>query len=63
MSQFIMYVRAVVGRSTRGATMVEYALLVALIALVVVVALGPLGDSIGGLFDQAGDEVDGVTTG
>ncbi|MBM3683353.1 MAG: Flp family type IVb pilin [Actinobacteria bacterium] len=44
----------------RGATMVECALLVALIALVVVVALGPLGTAISGLFDDAGTTVSSV---
>ena len=44
----------------RGATMVEYALLVALIALVVVVALGPLGNAISGLFNDAGTTVSSV---
>ena len=44
----------------RGATMVEYALLVALIALVVVVALGPLGSAISGLFNDAGTTVSSV---
>lgn len=41
----------------RGASMVEYALLVALIGLVVLVALGPLGDAIGGMFTDAADAV------
>jgi pilus assembly protein Flp/PilA len=35
-----------------GASMVEYGLLVALIAVVVMVALGPLGTAIAGLFTQ-----------
>ncbi|GEM_PF-931178 len=41
----------------RGASMVEYALLVALIGLVVLVALGPLGDAISGMFTDAADAV------
>ena len=37
-------------KDEEGATMVEYALLVALIAVVVVVALGPLGERIRDMF-------------
>lgn len=37
-------------RDDRGASMVEYGLLVALIAVVVAVAAGPLGTAIAGLF-------------
>jgi pilus assembly protein Flp/PilA len=36
----------------RGATMVEYGLMVALIAVVVAVAAGALGTGIAGLFDE-----------
>jgi pilus assembly protein Flp/PilA len=38
--------------SDKGATMVEYGLMVALIAVVVMVAVGPLGEAISGLFDE-----------
>ena len=44
------YLRAVFGRSERGAALVEYALLLALIAVVCIVALTTLGK-------QASDEV------
>lgn len=37
-------------RDTRGQGMVEYALILALIAVVVAVALGPLGTTISNLF-------------
>lgn len=37
-------------RRDRGATMVEYGLMVALIAVVVLAAVGPLGTAIAGLF-------------
>ena len=36
--------------SEKGATMVEYGLMVALIAVIVAVAVGPLGTAISGLF-------------
>lgn len=39
-------------KSEKGAAMVEYGLLVALIAVVVLIALGPLGLGIQGLFNQ-----------
>ncbi len=41
----------------RGATMVEYGLLVALIAIVVVAALLVLGPAIADLFNDAADEL------
>jgi pilus assembly protein Flp/PilA len=47
-------------RSERGASMVEYALLVGLIALVAVVAVGLLGTSISNLFSNANNCVSGV---
>jgi pilus assembly protein Flp/PilA len=36
----------------RGATMVEYGIMVALIAVVVLAAVGPLGEAIADLFDE-----------
>jgi pilus assembly protein Flp/PilA len=36
--------------SERGATMVEYGIMVALIAVIVMVAVGPLGEAIAELF-------------
>jgi pilus assembly protein Flp/PilA len=50
--------RALLGSRDRGATAVEYALIVAVIAMVVVVAAIALGDSIADLFDSAKDCVD-----
>ncbi len=47
-------------RSERGASMVEYALLVGLIAIVAVVAVGLLGTSISNLFTNANNCVSGV---
>ena len=49
------YIAGVKDRFTseeKGATMVEYGLMVALIAVVVAVAVGPLGLAIQGLFND-----------
>lgn len=47
-------------RNERGATMVEYGLLIAFIALVVGVAAIALGGGISNLFDDANTSVDSV---
>ena len=47
-------------RSERGASMVEYALLVGLIAVVAVVAITALGGGISGLFHSANNAVGNV---
>jgi pilus assembly protein Flp/PilA len=49
-------------RTERGASMVEYALLVGLIAVVAVVAVSLLGTSISGLFSNANKCVGSLTT-
>ena len=49
-------------RIERGATMVEYALLVGLIAVVAVVAVAALGGGIKGLFGQANTCVGGLNS-
>jgi pilus assembly protein Flp/PilA len=49
-------------RTERGASMVEYALLVGLIAVVAVVAIGLLGGGISSLFGHAGNCVNGLAT-
>ena len=46
--------------SDEGATAVEYGLMVALIAVVIIGAVTLLGESISGLFDGVSGEVDGV---
>ncbi len=48
-------------RSERGASMVEYALLVGLIAIVAIVTVTLLGKSIQGLFNTANNCVNGAT--
>ena len=49
-------------RSERGASMVEYALLVGLIAVVAVVAVAALGGGITGLFNTANTCVGGMNS-
>jgi Flp pilus assembly pilin Flp len=44
-------------RRTRGATAVEYALIIALIAGVIISALGALGNKTEGLYDQTNTEM------
>ena len=49
-------------RTERGASMVEYALLVGLIAVVAVVAVAALGGGISGLFSNANTCVGGLNS-
>jgi pilus assembly protein Flp/PilA len=49
-------------RTERGASMVEYALLVGLIAVVAVVAVSLLGNGISGLFSHASNCVGSLNT-
>ncbi len=49
-------------RTERGASMVEYALLVGLIAVVAVVAIAALGGGISGLFSNANNCVGNSAT-
>jgi len=49
-------------RTERGATMVEYALLIGLIAVVAVVAVAALGGSIKGLFSSTNTCVGGLNS-
>ncbi len=56
--QFVSpYVRARVGGNERGASLVEYALLVALIAIVCLVAIAFLGSSASTRFSSVGSSV------
>jgi pilus assembly protein Flp/PilA len=52
------YIRARFGRSERGAALVEYALLVALIAVVCIVAIGLLGSRANEKFSSIAEELD-----
>ena len=47
-------------RKDRGATAVEYGLLVGLIAIVLIVAVGALGGNISALFGRISGDVNGI---
>lgn len=47
--------------SDEGASLVEYALLLVLIALAAIIAIRALGSSVSDTFDDAQDQLDGVT--
>jgi pilus assembly protein Flp/PilA len=51
------YLRAKFGRDERGASLVEYALLVALIAVVCIVAIAFLGKSASSKFSNVGSNL------
>jgi len=55
------YIRAVFGRSERGAALVEYALLLALIAVVCIVALSTLGRQARSKFSSVGTSIGSAT--
>jgi pilus assembly protein Flp/PilA len=54
------YLRALFGRSERGAALVEYALLLALIAVVCIVALTTLGKQASSKFTDIGNSLTGA---
>jgi pilus assembly protein Flp/PilA len=54
---FVPYVRARFGKDERGASLVEYALLVALIAVVCIVAINFLGSSSSSKFNSVGSSI------
>ena len=47
-------------RDESGATMIEYGLIAALVAVAAIVALESLGTSITGIFTTVGTKIDGV---
>ena len=51
------FIRARFGRSERGASLVEYALLVALIAVVCIVAITFIGSRASGKFSEVGSRL------
>lgn len=50
MVAFVAGVKDRITREEKGATMVEYGIMVALIAVIVIVAVGPLGTAIRDMF-------------
>ncbi len=59
-TQCAPYLRAKLGRSERGAALVEYALLLALIAVVCIVALTVLGNQSSDKFSRIGNSIAGT---
>jgi pilus assembly protein Flp/PilA len=57
------YVRARFGDTERGASLVEYALLVALIAVVCIVAITFIGESGNEQLNKVGSSIDGAGSG
>ena len=57
LSQFVLWLRTFVLTEEEGQTMAEYALLLALIAIIVIVALNVLGPAIGNLFNDIADDL------
>ena len=55
------WMRARFANSDRGASLVEYALLVALIAVVCIAAVTLLGTSASSKFDQVGNSINGAS--
>jgi pilus assembly protein Flp/PilA len=53
MVAFVAGVKNRLTNEDKGATMVEYGIMVALIAVIVLVAVGPLGTAIAGIFTDA----------
>jgi pilus assembly protein Flp/PilA len=56
---FASWLRARFGDAERGASLVEYALLVALIAVICIAAVSLLGDSANEKFNSIGSEIGG----
>jgi pilus assembly protein Flp/PilA len=56
-NNFAPYLRALLGRSERGAALVEYALLVALIAVVCIAAITLLGQSADKKFSEVASRI------
>ena len=57
MSKFIAKFQARMATAERGATAVEYGLMVALIAIVIIVAVALLGNNLSGLFNKVAGSV------
>ena len=56
-NNFAPYLRALFGRSERGAALVEYALLIALIAVVCIAAITLLGQSADKKFSEVASRI------
>ena len=56
-NHFAPYLRALFGRSERGAALVEYALLIALIAVVCIAAITLLGNNANKKFSEVASKI------
>ena len=56
-SKFTAQFRSKLAMGERGATAVEYGLMVALIAIVIIIAVALLGNNLSGLFNQVAGSV------
>ena len=54
-------IRLNAARGERGASAVEYGLLVALIAIAIIIAVTFLGDTLSGIFTETGDSLAATT--
>jgi pilus assembly protein Flp/PilA len=64
MNDLVTYVRlrmAAAARTDRGASAVEYGLLVALIAIAIIVAVSLLGTNLSGIFDSTATSLGNAT--
>jgi len=59
-SQFMLWLKTFVITDEKGQTLAEYALILALIAVVVIVVLGLLGGQIQDIFQQITDGIGGA---
>jgi pilus assembly protein Flp/PilA len=62
MSNFFAKVISFITRKEEGATMVEYGLMVALIAVVVMAGVGLLGTALNGMFTELATTIGAVAT-
>jgi pilus assembly protein Flp/PilA len=61
MFAFFSNTAAKIRRDDKGATAVEYGIMVALIAVVIIVAVTALGGSLNGMFESVKCQIDGKT--
>jgi len=59
MKMYFNYLKAAVGNK-KGQGMVEYGLIIGLIAVVLIIALTAMSGSLGGIFDRISTALDGI---
>ncbi|RBY94867.1 Flp family type IVb pilin [Blastococcus sp. TBT05-19] len=63
LTTFVSFAQARLRTEEKGATAVEYGLMVGLIAIAIILAVTTLGTELSGLFDGIGDELGDVPVG